>query len=70
MSKQNVSFVKELSMSDSEYFKKIFADAEKIDVHITWGFDEQQADPFHKCIRSDEFVRRLKRFVLEKGIRQ
>ena len=60
---QPYHFVKEFSMSDIEFFKKILKDAEKIDVHITWGFDEQQADPFHKGISSTEFVRRLKRLV-------
>lgn len=37
--------------------------AEKIDVNITWGFDEQQADPFHNGFRSEEFIRRLKRVI-------
>ena len=59
----NVQFVKEFALSDIEYFKKILADAEKIGVKITWGFDEQQADPFHSGFNNDEFVRRLKRLV-------
>ena len=63
MGQPNYRFVKEFSMSDIEFFKKILSDAERIDVHITWGFDEQQADPFHKAVSSTEFVRRLKRLV-------
>jgi hypothetical protein len=63
MNQPNFGFVKEFAISDIEYFKKILADAERINIHITWAFDEQQADPFHKGVRSDEFVRRLKRLV-------
>ena len=63
MGKLDAQFIKEFSMTDMEYFKKILQDAEKIGVNITWGFDEQQADPFHQGFTSDEFVRRLKRVV-------
>ena len=60
---RDVGFVREFAVSDIEYFKRIFAEAEKINVHITWGFDEQQADPFNSGFRSEEFVRRLKRVI-------
>ena len=59
----DVSYAKEFNMSDTDFFKRILGEAEKITVHITWNFDEQQAEGFHKSIRSTEFVRRLKRLV-------
>lgn len=59
----DIGFVKEFAVTDIEYFKRIFSEAERIDVHITWGFDEQQADPFNSGFKSEEFIRRLKRII-------
>lgn len=63
MGKPNVTFVKEAPISDIEYFKRVLQESERIGIQVLWGFDEQQADPFHKNFNSDEFVRRLKRII-------
>lgn len=59
----DVAFAREFNLSDVEYFNKVFKDAQRVNVNVVWGFDEQQADPFHRGFRSEEFIRRLKRVV-------
>ena len=60
---KDISFAREFALSDIEYMKKVLADSQNITIHVTWDFDEQQADPFHRGFRSEEFIRRLKRIV-------
>ena len=59
----NIKFLEESSISDIDYFKQIFNDLDRFHVSVRWGFDEQQADPFHRNFSSHEFFRRLKRLV-------
>lgn len=59
-------FIKQTDDNDIDYFKQVLSDAEKIRIYITWGFDEQQADPFHRRFNTDEFIRRLKRLIEER----
>lgn len=58
-----IEFLKESKMSDVDYFRQVFADADKLTIRVRWRFDEQQAEPFHHGFNSDEFFRRLKRLV-------
>ena len=58
-----IEFIKESNISDIDYFKQVFADADNLTISVRWNFDEQQADPFHHHFTSMESVRRLKRLV-------
>jgi len=58
-------FLRETDMSDHDWLRKVLCDTQKLSVSLIWDFDEQQADPFHHNFTSDEFVRRLRRFISE-----
>ena len=60
-----IEFIKESNISDIDYFKQVFADADNLTISVRWNFDEQQADPFHHNFTSDEFIRRLKRLIIQ-----
>ena len=54
-------------MTDLEYFKKVFNDADDLKVSVRWNFDEQQADGFHHGFNSHEFFKRLRNLIREQS---
>lgn len=45
------------------YLEQTLSDASKMDIHITWGFDEQQADPFHRGWTGEKFLQCIERIL-------
>ena len=64
-----IKYLDESAITDVEYFRQVLADADELSISLRWGFDEQQADPFHHNFTGHEFFRRLRRMVEDSALK-
>lgn len=62
-----INFEKDITIADARvYLEATLRDASKMKISITWKFDEQQAESFHKEWTGHKFLRCVEKLV-EKG---
>jgi len=55
--KTKTKFTKAVSVKEAQKFlSQTLSDASRMQLEITWGFDEAQADPFHRGWTADKFL--------------
>jgi glycerate kinase len=49
----------------ASYIEETLSSASKMSIHVTWGFDEAQADGFHNNWDGEKFLRCVERILRE-----
>lgn len=59
-----VEFLESITKQEAiSYIEDTLNDASKISISITWGFDEAQADAFHRSWTGDKFLQCIEKIV-------
>ena len=57
-------FTKSITQKQArDYIEDTLNDASKMNINITWGFDEAQADAFHRSWTGDKFLQCIEKIL-------
>ena len=59
-----IDFTESLTQKQAkDYIEKTLTDSSRMNIYITWGFDEAQADPFHRGWTGDRFLQCIEKLI-------